>query len=240
MSSKQSLAALILVAAAGSAQAFNCAPTENNECRLELSTMTIVFDSGIYNFNGDTQTQGEDAYAQGFTTGAGDFPDLTAVDLRKGREVGFSFSPQMFAQVGGSGFDGYHEAYALFGFYGLQFIAKPGYQVDAVTFTVAGARARVGNGYVGLAVPGTPRFHNGHFTAHHVFAPTTTDFEAYFIANAQYEEGPGGTAISYGTASASFDFASLVAQVSAVPEPAGLPMAVLGGLALAWRLRRRG
>jgi hypothetical protein len=223
--------------ALGSAQAFNCAPTESSECRLELSTMTIVFDSGIYNFNGDTQTQGNDAYAQGFSTGAGDFPELTAIDTDNGRQVGFSFAPQMLAQVGGSGFDGYHEAYASFGFYGLQFIARPGWRVDAVRFTVSGSRSRVGNGYVGLAVPGIPHFDNDQFVASHRFAPAAADYEAYFIANAQYQEGPDGTALAYGTAAVSFDFASLVAQVSAVPEPGSAALALLGGLALAGRLR---
>lgn len=235
----RSLAFALSLAAAGGAQAFSCAPTGGDECRLELSTMTIVFSSGVYSFNGDTQTQGQDAYAQGFTTFSGDFPTLTEVDTPHGRRAGFSFAPGMFGQVGGSGFEGYHEAFASFGFNDVQFIARPGYRVDGVTFTVHGARSRVGNGYVALAVPGTPRFHQGQFKASHTFAPATTSFEAYFSAVAQYEEGPNGTAASYGTAAASFSFASLVAHVSPVPEPGTLPLAALGGLALAAALRRR-
>ena len=221
----------IALAASSSAQAFSCAPTGNAECRLELSTITIVFDAGIYNFDGDSQFNGSDGYVQGYTVGAGQFPDLTPIDTHGGLHVGFSFAPGMVGVVGGSGFNGTHEAFASFSFNGLQFIAKPGFQVDAVAFSVHGGLTQVGNGHVGLLIPGVPQFVGDQFTARDLYAPGTPQFIAAFSASASYQEGEDGTAVSYGTASAFFDSASIIAQVRAIPlsEPAGWSIWLLGG-----------
>lgn len=242
MSLPRTLFACALAAGAGTAQAFSCAPTQSDECRLELSTLTIVFDAGIYNFDGDSQLNGSDGYVVGYTVGAGQFPDLDAVDSNGGTRVGFSFDPGMYGQVGGSGFSGDHEAFAYFTFNNLQFIPKPGYRLDGVEFTVAGSFSRVGNGYVALGVPGAVQFNGDQFTGSHLFDTFSLQqqYMAYFSANASYEEGEDGTAASYGTASAAFDFASLVAHVSAVPEPQVSALWLLGGLGVAGAVRMRG
>jgi len=238
MTRRHLLLALALIAS-GSAQAFSCAPTDNQECRLELSKVSIVFDSGVYNFDGDSQFIGSDGYVQGFTVGAGQFPDLAPVDANGGLRAGFSFNPGMVGQVGGSGFSGDHEAFASFGFYGLQFIARPGYQVDAVEFSVAGGRTQVGNGYVALNLPGGPQFTGDLFKSQALFAPGTPQFGAYFSANASYEEGEDGIPASYGKASAFFDAVSLVAHVSAIPEPGTAALWLLGGLVVAMAVGKR-
>jgi hypothetical protein len=226
------------LAVCGSAHAFSCAPTQGNECRIELSTVTIVFDAGIANFDGDSQFNGSDGYVHGFTVGAGQFPELTLVDHAGGTRVGFSFAPGMIGVVGGSGIEGTHEAFAYFAFTGLQFIARNGYRVDGVEFAIDGARTTVGNGYVGLTVPGVPVFSGDQFSARGLYATNTAQYWAGFTASASYEEGEDGTAVNYGTASAEFTAASLVAHVSAVPEPSTAGLSALGALMLGVAMRR--
>lgn len=218
MKSHMALAALA-VAASGAAQAFSCAPTGNAECRLELGTVTIVFESGVYNFDGDTQFNGSDGYATGYTVGAGQFPELEPLEAHGGLSAGFAFVPGMAAWVGGSGFEGTHEAFVYYSFSAMQFIPRPGYRLDGVELTVTGALTKAGNGYVGLYLPISPVFSGDSFTMRHVYGPETRDFFAGFFATASYMEGDDGTAADYGTASASFSWTSLVAHVSAVPEP---------------------
>ncbi|MEF8701343.1 MAG: hypothetical protein V5B33_18925 [Candidatus Accumulibacter sp. UW20] len=91
------------------------------------------------------------------------------------------------------------------------------------------------DGHVGLLLPGVPQFVGDQFTAESLLAPGTPQFIAAFTVSASYEEGEDGTAASYGTASAFFNSASIVAQVSAIalPEPAGFSLWLLGGFALA-------
>jgi hypothetical protein len=221
------LFAILPLAAHASAQAFSCAPTEGQECRLELSSVTIVLPSGIYNFDGDSQLIGGDGYVYGYTVGGGQFPDLTPIDT-SGR-AGFSFVPPMYGAVGGSGIEGYHEAIATFTFSSMQFVAKPGYRVDGVELSVSGTRTTAGNGSVSLLVPGVPVFSGDEFTGTAMLDPFSAQtFSGGFSATAYYEEGPGGTAASYGTASAALTAASLVVHTSAVPEPATALLWLLG------------
>jgi len=228
---------ILALAATANAHAFSCAPSESQECLLELSTLTIVFDSGVYNFNGDSQFNGTDGYVTGYTTGAGQFPELAIVDNNGGQRVGFSFLPAMYGQVGGSGFEGYHEASASFTFDALQFIAKPGYRVDAIEFSVSGSRTQVGNGYAALGVPGVPQFTGDQFVATGLYDPINTSFGAGFFVNAFYEQGEDGTAAAYGTASAGFTAASLVVHVSPVPEPSTVVLWIIGAVAMRQRKR---
>jgi hypothetical protein len=224
----------LLLGAHAAAQAFSCAPTEGQECRLELSTVTIVFDSGIYNFNGESQFIGSDGYVTGYTVGSGEFPELSVVDTNDGQRAGFSFAPPMSGQVGGSGIAGYHEASASFAFSALQFVARPGYRVDGVELSVSGSRTLVGNGYVALTVPGIPAFVGDQFTGTAILDPfSAQNFAGGFLASTYYEEGDGGTATQYGTASVALTAASLIVHVSAVPEPATTLLWLLGGLGLA-------
>lgn len=239
MNARHLLPVVALAAHAG-AQSFSCAPTEGQECRIELSSVIIVFDSGIYNFNGESQFVGSDGYVYGYTTGSGDFPDLTLIDTNDGQRAGFSFAPQMYGQVGGSGFEGFHEASAYFTFSAMQFIARPGYRVDGVELSASGSRTSAGNGYVALLVPGVPTFNGDQFTGSAVLDPFSAQtFAAGFSANAYYEEGPDGTAAAFGTASAALTAASLIVHVSAVPEPASAPLWLLGGLGLLTAQRAR-
>lgn len=219
------------------AHAFSCAPTDNQACRLELPALTVLFDAGIYNFDGDSQLSGSDGYVVGYTVGSGEFPDLTPVSTAQ--RAGFSFVPTMLAEVGGSGIDGTHEASASFAFSALQFIAKPGWRIDAIEFEVDGTRRSAGNGTVALNLPG-PAVATGAqaFTSRGVFAPGSGNFAASFGVGADYLEGEDGGAASFGTAGASFTEVRLLAQVSAVPEPAALALWLLGAAALGVSLRR--
>jgi len=239
MPSRFLLAALLFTAHA-SAQAFSCAPTGGDECRLELSTVTIVFDAGVYNFNGETQFIGTDGYVNGYTTGSGDFPELTPIDTNGGLRAGFGFAPPMYGQVGGSGFEGYHEASASFLFVGMAFVAKPGFQVDGVELTVTGTRTSAGNGYVGLTVPGIPTFDGDQFTGSAVLDPFSAQaFGAGFTINAYYEEGEDGGAAAFGTASAALTSARLLVHVSAVPEASAYALMLAGLGLVGWAARRR-
>ena len=239
----QPATAALALSASFAAQAFSCAPTGNLECRLELSTLSIVFDAGVYNFNGDSQFNGSDGSVTGYTAGAGQFPELIAVDSAGGMRAGFSFAPNMAAGVGGSGISGNHEATASFSFDNLQFIARPGYRVDGVEFSVSGYRSQVGNGWAWIGVPGIPVYNGDQFSASHVYAPDTASYAASFGASATYLEGEDGTAAAYGTASVAFTAAGLVARVSAVPEPPAWCLWLPAGALLAtagWRRRRGG
>lgn len=232
MTARDLLPALLLAANVG-AQAFSCAPTQGEECRLELSTVTIVFDSGVHTFDGDSQFIGSDGYVTGYTTGTGDFPELTLIDIDEGHRAGFAFTPPMYGQVGGSGIEGYHEASAYFNFYGLQFIAKPEYHVDGVELSVAGSRATAGNGYVALAVPGVPIFNGNDFVGSAVLDPfSEQNFGAGFTASTYNEESGDGTAAVYGTACAGLTAASLIVRVSAMPEAPSSLLWLLGSLGL--------
>lgn len=224
----RSLTALLFCVNAA-AHAFSCAPTGGQECRLDLSTATIVFDSGVYSFGGDSQFIGSDGGVSGYTAGSGEFPELTVVDTNGGQRVGFSFAPPMAGQVGGSGIAGYHEASANFAFSALQFIPHPGYRIDGIELSISGSRTVVGNGYVALTVPGIPVFTGDEFTGTGVLDPfSAQNFGGGFLASAYYEEGDDGTANQYGTASVAFNAASLIVLVSAVPETGSAGLLALG------------
>ncbi|MCR5864045.1 hypothetical protein [Aquincola sp. J276] len=223
---------------AGSAHAFSCAPTGSSPCEIEFSTATVVFDQGTLNFSSETQFNGTDGSVNGYAPG--DFPELTPVDTDGGTRVGFSFTPNMSAQVGGSGFQGFHEATASFTFERLVFAPKAGYQLVGVEFTVTGARGQVGNGQAPIAVPGIPVQNGDTFVASDVWHPFQTTFSASLGANAFYQEGPDGTAAEYGTAFARFDSVRIVAHLAPVPEVGTGALSLLGLLALgSLRVHRR-
>lgn len=210
---------------ASAAHGFSCAPIGTARCELEFRTAILVLDQGSQNFSGETQFSGSDGFVSGY--GPGDFPDLTVIDTAGGTRVGFSFTPNMSAQVGGSGFEGFHEATASFTFERLVFAPKAAYQLTGVEFTVTGARGQVGNGQAPIAVPGIPVQRGDTFVAHDVWHPFQTSFSAFLGASAFYQEGQDGTAAAYGTAFARFDSVSIVAHIAAVPEPTTIEL-VLG------------
>lgn len=233
-----SLVVLPALLAAAPALAFDCHATEYESCVWDLGTVRVHFDAGIGSFDGDSQINGTDGYVVGYTVGTNDFPALTAVDTAGGTQAGFSFAPPMLGVVGGSGFEGEHEAYADFYFAETWFEAAPGWRIDAIVFTVAGAATQAGDGYVYLDVPGAPVFSGQSFVASALRDPTTTYWSASFSAWAPYEEGEVGTAAVFGTAMARFDAVSIVALVSAVPEPGSAWLGLAGLVALARRRRR--
>ncbi|MCR5868143.1 PEP-CTERM sorting domain-containing protein [Aquincola sp. J276] len=145
----------------------------------------------------------------------------------------------MSAQVGGSGFEGFHEATASFTFERLVFAPKAGYQLTGVEFTVTGARGQVGNGQAPIAVPGIPVQNGDTFVASDVWHPFQTTFSAFLGANAFYQQGEDGTAAAYGTAFARFDSVSIVAHIAAVPEAATVELFLLGAVALVGFVGRR-
>lgn len=216
---------------ASGAHAFSCAPTGTAPCEVQFSTATLVLDQGTLNFFGETQFNGSDGSVSGYAPG--DFPELTVIDTAGGTRVGFTFTPNMSAQVGGSGFEGFHEATASFAFERLIFAPKAGYQLTGVEFTVTGARGQVGNGQAPIAVPGIPVQNGDTFVASDVWHPFQTTFSAFLGANAFYQEGEDGTAAAYGTAFARFDSVSIVAHIAAVPEAGTSELMLMGGLALA-------
>lgn len=216
---------------------FSCVPTDTYECRLDLSRLTIVFGSGVNNYQSDGQLNGLDGWVAFDST----FPTLTPVDESGGLRAGFQFVPVLAGQVGGSGWSGTHEAMAFLRFDQLAFVPRPGWRVDAVEFSTRGERGSAGNGSVALGLPGAPVFDGSGFSASGLFAPQTVTWQVWFSALAEYEEGDDGDAVSYGTAWASFSSFRLVAHLSPVPEAPALAL-WLGGaglLALA-RVRRRG
>lgn len=232
------VAASLLALTAPATHAFTCTPTEGDECRLALGPLTVVFEAGQYSFDGDSQLNGSDGYVTGYTVGTFEFPALTPLDLGGGR-FGFSFSPPMSGAVGGSGIEGEHEASASFRFDSLRFEAAPGFRLDDLIFTVTGERRSNGVAGVALNLPGTPVFQGDAFSASGSLPLGSTGFGAGFSAWTVYEEDGEGGAASYGTAFAMFHGVSLVAQVSAVPEPSAWALWAVGVVGAAGLTRRR-
>ena len=228
----------LLTLAAPATHAFTCTPTEGDECRLVLGPLTVVFEAGQFSFDGDSQLNGSDGYVTGYTVGTYEFPDLTPLDLGAGR-FGFGFLPPMSGAVGGSGFEGEHEASASFRFESLRFEVAPGFRLDDLVFTVTGERRSSGVAGVALNLPGTPVFQGDAFTASGALPLGSTGFGAGFSAWTVYEEDGEGGAASYGTVYARFDSVSLVAQVSAVPEPSAWALWAVGVVGAAGLAHRR-
>lgn len=218
--------------------AFNCAPTEGEECRLTIGPLTIAFLDGVYSFDGDSQLNGQDGYVTGYTVGTHQFPDLTPLDLGQGR-LGFEFAPGMAGAVGGSGFAGEHEASATFAFTRIRLEPAPGWQVMGQELSITGERRTVGNGIVVLNLHGTPSFDGDRFVSLGSAPADNDGFGAGFSTWTVYEEDGDGGAASYGTAYARFDSVRFMVQLAPVDEPATGWMALAGVLALAARLRGR-
>ena len=218
------------------ALAFNCTPTEGEECIFSQGPLVVVFEAGQYSFDGDSQLNGIDGLVGGYTAGTHEFPDLTPVDLG-GNRYGFEFSTPMFGSVGGSGFSGDHEASANFRFEYLRFEAAPGWRIDSLELGVTGERRAVGVASVALNVPGAFQFTGDAFTTFGILPLESTGFGAGFSAWTTYEEDGDGGAASFGTAYARFDNVRLVAQLSPVPEPATALLWLMGAALLGVRMR---
>lgn len=209
------------------ALAFNCTPTEGEECIFSQGPFVVVFEAGQYSFDGDSQLNGVDGQVGGYTAGTFEFPDLTPLDLG-GNWYGFEFTTPMFGSVGGSGFSGDHEASANFRFEYLRFEAAPGWRIDSLELGVTGERRTVGIASVAFNVPGAFQFAGDSFTTSGLLPLESTGFGAGFSAWTTYEEDGDGGAASYGTAYARFDNVRLVAQLNPVPEPATALLWLMG------------
>lgn len=225
--------AVVSVAGLAAAPAHAALQCESGQCTLDLATVVVTFAQDAFQTLGYLNI-GNDGYV---STSPG-FPALT--EIQDGGRAGFSFNPGLSAFVGGSGINGYHEAFGSFDFNGVTFTAKPGYQVLGIEFTVGGELSTVGNGSVYVNAPGIPEFNGGAFTYRAQYGSGgEPGYHVDFTAGASYLEGEDGTAADYGTASVWFSSGSLVALTAPVPEPeAWLLMA--GGLAvLGWQMRRQ-
>ena len=149
--------------------------------------------------------------------------------------------PQIYANVGGSGFQGLHEAAANLQFTGLSFAADPGYYVVSVQAIVRGSFALVGNGYGGIAAPGIVQWDTPpSFIATTLIDPAAADTSVGFTVAASYLEGEDGTAASFGTANASIDSLEFVVTVSPVPESSTAALLLMGAAMLPWFARQAG
>jgi hypothetical protein len=224
----------VLLAAAAPALAAGC-DGSSDPCTLDLGNVTATFAEGAASYFADAQfTQGNDGSAYAFP----DFLSTLQVVNTPGRS-GFSFTPQLYANVGGSGFNGVHEVVGYFDFHGVSFAAKPGYRIDGLEFKVSGNRSSVGDATAFVGVPGITVYDGDNFEATAALNPGDASVHAEFTINAVYLADEYGGAIYYGAASASFSAASFIAQVSAVPEPQTWALFGLGAAVLAARGFRR-
>lgn len=151
---------------------------------------------------------------------------------------GFSFTPTIYAEVGGSGDNGYHQVRGYFDFYDMSFAAKPGYRIDSLAFVVTGTSAWVGDATAYATVTGVPTYNGDTFRYDGTLDPANAALHGEFYIAASYLEGEDGTATAYGTARASFTGVQFIAQVSAVPEPGTVALFAMGLLAVAGRTVR--
>lgn len=220
---------LACAALASPSQAALVCSDATGQCSIDLSTVTINFDIGLSSFQAY-------AYADSMDYGyPGSMPTLNEVDTA-GR-AGFTFNPELYANLMG-GYGAYGSMGGSFEFTNLIFTAKSGYQIDSIEFGVAGHRYVSGDAGATLGVPGTPVFNGENFESSALRTSDTTTFGAGFSGYADYEEGPDGTALSFGSSEVGFDSARIVAHVSAVPEPESFAL-LLAGLPLLALARRR-
>jgi hypothetical protein len=228
-------AASALIAISGHAAA--ACDGSSDPCSLDLGRITVDFSQGAASYVAEALVlYGSDAY---YGAASGFLPSVQAIH---GADVdGFAFSPQVYASVGGSGINGYHEVHASFEFSDIGFFAKPGYRIDSIDFVVTGSTAWVGDAYASFGLPAAMVFNGNDFSASGSWgAGGSTSFRGEFNVSASYLQGDDGTAISYGTANASFDRVSFTAHVSAVPEPQAAALLWAGLGLLACRRRPRG
>jgi hypothetical protein len=219
------------------ATAATAAPCDGSSdpCSIDLGRATANFATGAASYYAEAVLlNGTDAYY-------GVNPQfLPTVQLtHSAGSDGFTFQPQMYASVGGSGIQGLFEVAAMLQFTGLTFAAQPGYQITRLQAVVKGSFSLVGNGYGGLSLPGPLQWVDQNFTATVSLDPAAADFQTGFTVAASYVEGEEGTALSYGTASASIDSVAFIVGVSPVPEPDSWAMLAAGGVLLPWLVKRR-
>ena len=232
-----STAALVLggcLLFAGSAATAAC-DGSSDPCAIDLGRASANFASGAASYYAEAVLlNGSDAYYNASPTF---LPALQI--LHTANSDGFSFQPQIYASVGGSGIQGLHEVAASLQFTGLSFTADPGYRITSLQAVLKGSFSLVGNGYGGLALPGPLQWSGTSFTAVLSLNPAAAELTTGFSVAASYVEGEDGTAASYGTGSASIDSLEFIVGVSPVPEPAAAALLVMGGALLPWLARRR-
>lgn len=207
----------------------------SDACTIDLGRATANFANGAASYYAEALLlNGSDAYY----SASPQFLPTLLVTHTAGSD-GFSFQPQVYASVGGSGIQGLHEVSALLQFTGLSFTADPGYQITSLQVVLKGSFSLVGNGYGGLNLGGPLQWVDQTFTATVPLDPAMADWQTGFSIAASYLEGPDGTAASYGTGSASFDSLQFIVGVSPVPEPSPWALFAAGAVLLPWLARRR-
>ena len=225
-------AALLLACATSSHAALTC-PNASGPCTIDLSTVTVTFGQGLSSFHAEAES--DSWYAEAPSA----MPPLNEVDTT-GR-AGFAFNPGVESHGMGTGSSSGWMS-GQFDFTDLVFTAKAGYKIDSIEFNVAGYRSTSGVASLSLELPAAPTFSGDNFTSAALLNGNTTAFHAGFVGDVAYSIDDYGNAYDYGVADVAFSSASIVAHVSAVPEPetvalllAGLPL-----LAVARRRSRRG
>jgi len=218
-----------------SAAAMAACDGSSTPCSIDLGRATASFASGAASYDAQiTLVNGSDA---AFSASPLFLPTLQLTHTADGD--GFSFLPQMFASVGGSGIQGLHEVAATLQFTGLSFAADPGYRITGVQAVLKGTFSLVGNGYGGLSLPGPLQWTDQNFTATLTLDPAAADLLTGFSIAASYLQGDDGTALSYGAGSASFDSLAFVVGVAPVSEPGSMALFAAGVALLPWLARRR-
>ncbi len=219
---------------ASSAAAAPC-DGSSDPCTIDLGRASANFATGAASYYAEAVlVNGTDAY---YGVNPQFLPTLQ-VTHTAGSD-GFTFQPQMYASVGGSGIQGLFEVAATLQFTGLSFTAEPGYQITGLQAVVKGSFSLVGNGYGGLSLPGPLQWVDQNFTAMVPLDPAAADFQTGFTVAASYVEGEDGTALSYGTGSASIDSVAFIVSISPVPEPGSWVLLAAGGALLPWLVKRR-
>jgi len=209
----------------------------SDPCSVDLGRATANFASGGASYFAEVVlVNGSDA---SFSPGPQALPTLQ-VTQAAGSE-GFSLQPQVYAYVGGSGFQGFHEVAATLLFTGLSFTADAGYQINGVQAVIKGSIATVGDAFGWASIPAAMQWNGQNFSATLALDPTAADFNIGFSLSASYLEGENGTALSYGAGSASFDNIEFIVDVTPapVPEPSSAALLAAGVAVLAWLLRQR-
>ncbi len=210
-------------------------PPNSDPCTVDLGNATVTFGQGSGSYFADA------ALNMGSDGSYSAVPDLfsTFSIVHQSGGDGFTFLPQVSGAVGGSGMNGFHEVVGYFRFIDMTFAAKPGYQLDGVQMSVTGTQNFFGDASATVTVPVAAISNGSNFSFSGPIDASNAFLQAEFVVNASYLEGPNGTALSYGTASASFDSATFVARVSAVPEPSHWAMLGLGAGLILLRSRQQ-
>ena len=217
------LSAAVLWAAASCAQA--ACPITDDPCTLDLGNATVTFGQGWSSVVAQYQVNGSEGQDG---SGWADAQFGLVQTVQNGSLAGFSLAPTITANVYNGGNNGLHEVFAWISLNGVSFAAKPGYQLDSLTFTVSGTFGHDGTGQVHFDMPAPPVFGAGTYVSTAPVGTSDTSFYANVSTSSYYQANDDGTAAVTGSASASIDGLSLVAHVSPVPEPQTLALFGLG------------